>query len=245
MQNFKKEIKYKDIKERRKMVKKIIGILLVIFLFYKEGFSAPCYGTKLPQKKSFICGLQSHLVVKRNLEDEYGRIKSLQNFFLLSYGVVDWLSIDFKVGSGNITQRSLEGTKINYPTNFAGGYGFRLKLYDKENIKMVLGFQHISVHPRHTLLEQTKNQAILDDWQGSFLVSYGLKRLTYYLGAKYSRMDYIHRVNGKRKRKMSDLTKSLGLVLGFDFDIDEKTYLNIETQFLDVKAFSFSLNYKF
>jgi hypothetical protein len=223
----------------------LVTILVFILLPSKELFSAPCYGTHMPEKKKIVIGIQNHTVFKRYLEDDFGKLRSLQNFILLSYGLSDWFSLDLKGGAGYIKQHPLNNDELDYSTGFAGGYGFRIKFYDKEKTKMLFGFQHISVHPKSSSQDNQKNQAILDDWQGSLLVSYDFKRITPYLGTKLSRMDYIHKQDGVRKRKMSDLTKSLGLVLGMDFSIDKKSYLNVEVQLLDVEALAVSLNYNF
>ncbi|MCX7661241.1 MAG: hypothetical protein N2Z79_00985, partial [Candidatus Omnitrophica bacterium] len=218
---------------------------LFLLSYNKKVFSAPCYGTRLPKEKTFMIGTQSHIIFKRKLEKDYGKLRSMQNFLLLSYGLKEWFSLDLKGGAGYVKQHPLDTSEIDYSTGFAGGYGFRLKLYDKDNKRAVLGFQHISVHPKKSSFSDKKNQAILDDWQGSFLVSYDILKITPYLGMKYSRMDYIHKEDGQRKRKMSDLTKMLGLVLGLDFNLDKQSWLNLETQLLDVKALAVSINYNF
>ncbi|MDD4980509.1 MAG: hypothetical protein PHC54_04460 [Candidatus Omnitrophica bacterium] len=214
----------------------------------------------MPEKKEFFTGVQTHTIFKRYLENEYGKVRSFQNFLLLSYGVYDWLSIDLKGGAGNIKQRPTTSDEVDYRTGFAGGYGLRLRLYDKGNLKMVFGFQHISVHPKSTHLGTVKNQAILDDWQASLLVSYDFsrksgippsikqwagKKFTPYLGTRWSRIDYIHTVAGDKKRKMSDRTKSIGLILGLDLPLTQKTWVNLEGQLFDSEAVAFSLNYSF
>ena len=48
-----------------------------------------------------------------------------------------------------------------------------------------------------------------------------------------------------RKRKMSDLDKSLGIVCGFDLDLTPKTWLNVEGKFLDGKSLTVGFNYAF
>lgn len=208
-------------------------------------FAAPCYGAKMPKKKEFFIGAQTHSIFKRYLEDEFGRLRSTQHFMLLSYGVFDWLSIDLKGGSGNVKQHPVGSDEVDYTSNFAGGYGFRLKIYDKKNLKIVFGFQHISMHPESTHLGNVKHKAILDDWQTSLLASYDFKKITPYLGTRWSRIDYIHTQLDTRKRKMSDLTKSVGLILGLDIPLTKKVWLNLEGQLFDSEAFAFSLNYGF
>ncbi|MDD4953532.1 MAG: hypothetical protein PHG40_01345 [Candidatus Omnitrophica bacterium] len=208
-------------------------------------FAAPCYGTKMPEAKNIFMGLQTHSILKRNLEGEYGRVRSTQHFLNLSYGINNRISLDLKGGIGDIGQHPLDSAEVDYPNGFAGGYGFRLGLYDKNNIKAVFGFQHISVHPQSTHVGDTKNQAILDDWQVSALTSYTFKRMTPYLGIKWSRTDYIHRESGNRKRKMSDLTRDLGAVIGCDIYAAENIWFNLEGQFIDSRAVAVGVNLSF
>jgi hypothetical protein len=219
--------------------------LFAFFILRYPCYAAPCYGTKMPLKKGLFAGLQTHAIFKRYLENEFGKVRSLQHFFLLSYGVYDWLAIDLKAGAGYIKQRPVTSSEIDYSTNFAGGYGFRLKLYDKKDTRMVFGFQHISVHPKSVHLGTVKNKAILDDWQFSFLVSRDIFKVTPYLGTCWSRIDYIHWTGSDRKRIMSDLTKSTGLIFGLDIPVSKKVWVNLEGQFLDSEDCSFSLNYNF
>ena len=226
-------------------MKKACLFLTLIFCCVVSSYAAPCYGTRMPKKNHIFIGAQSYSIFKRYLEDDYGKLRSLQHFFLLSYGVFDWLSIDLKAGSGNIKQRPITRDEVDYLSNFAGGYGFRLKFFDEQKVKMVFGFQHISVHPKSTHLGDDKNAAILDDWQTSLLASFDFKKITPYLGTRWSRLDYIHRDLDSRKRRMSDLTKDIGFILGFDLPISEKIWINFETQAFDSEALSFSINYSF
>lgn len=232
---------------RRAMLFFIILFLLVTsyWLLVTDSYAAPCYGTKMPKKREFFTGLQGHAIFKRHLENEYGKLRSTQQFLLLSYGVYDWLSIDLKGGSGNIKQRPFGNDEVDYPSSFAGGYGFRLRLYDSGKTKMVFGFQHISVHPQSVHLGITKNKAVLDDWQSSFLVSYEFGKITPYLGTKWSRIDYIHWVEENRKRKISDSTEALGLVFGLDISVAKQFWLNLEGQVFDVEACALSVNFSF
>lgn len=208
-------------------------------------YAAPCYGTKVPLKNKFFMGLETHSIFKRYLENEFGKARSTQHLLLLSYGVFDWLSVDLKGGAGSAKQHPVGSDEVDYASSFAGGYGLRVKFLNQDRIKAVLGFQHISVHPKHRDAGAVRNEAILDDWQWSVLASYDLKKITPYLGTKWSRVDYIHRLDGNRKRRMSDLTKGIGLVAGVDFPINERVWFNLEGQCLDGEAMSFSVNYSF
>ncbi len=208
-------------------------------------YAAPCYGTKMPEKKKLFMGLQTHTIFKRYLEDNQGKLRSFQNFLLISYGVYDWLSIDLKGGAGYIRQHPVGASEVRYETNFAGGYGFRLKLFEKNNIKSVFGFQHISVHPDSAYVGAVKNKAILDDWQTSLLVSYDFKKIAPYIGTRWSRVDYIHAQDGNRKRVMSDFGKSAGFIFGLDLPLAKNSWLNFEGQLFDSEAAAFSVNYSF
>jgi len=226
-------------------VRKVAIILFLLFGFVSNCLAAPCYGTKMPKKHEFFVGFESHSLFKRYLEEDYGKLRSQQQFYMISWGVTDWFSIDAKAGGGNIKQHPVGSDEVDYPSGFAGGYGLRVRLLERGNWKSVFGFQHISVHPKSVHLEGVKNTAILDDWQTSLLVSYDFTKVTPYLGTRWSRVDYIHKVNGQRQRRMSDFTKDIGLIFGFDIPLSEKVWLNLEGQFLDSEAFAGSVNYSF
>ena len=217
----------------------------LLFVFVSQAQAAPCYGTRMPAKNKFFAGLQNYTLFNRYLENEAGEMRSTQYFFQLSYGVSDWISVDLKSGLGNIKQNPQTRAELDYPSNFAGGYGFRVRLLDQEKIKAVVGFQHISVHPRSIQLGEDKHQAVLDDWQVSLLASYDLNSLVPYIGTRLSRVDYIHWNVGDRKRIMSDLTKCVGLIVGADLSLNDRTWLNIEGQLIDSEALAVSLNFAF
>jgi hypothetical protein len=227
------------------MMRILIVLCIYVFFIPVSGFAAPCYGTTMPEAGEFFGGGQTHVIFKRYLEDDYGKVRSTQHFFQLSYGVYDWLSIDLKGGAGNIKAHPIVADELDYTSSFAGGYGLRLRLLEKEQAKVVFGFQHISVHPQKIYINNVKNKAVLDDWQVSLLASYGFSRFRPYIGTKWSRLDYIHWVVDDRKRKMSDLTKDMGLVCGFDLPVTERVWLNIEGQAFDVEALAVSVNFKF
>ncbi|OGX18458.1 MAG: hypothetical protein A3K83_05540 [Omnitrophica WOR_2 bacterium RBG_13_44_8b] len=226
-------------------LKVTVIFLLVLLVVNLDCYAAPCYGTKLPQKSRIFIGIQSYSVFKRYLKDDFGKLRSQQEFFLLSYGIFDWLSLDLKGGAGFIKQHPVGGDEQDYPTFLGGGYGFRLKLYEKKNTRMVFGFQHISIHPKTISIAGAKHKAVLDDWQFCALVSYDFKKLTPYLGARWSRLDYIHWIDGNRKLEASDLNKSAGLILGLDVPVTKKAWFNLEGNFFDSEALALSLNYSF
>lgn len=198
----------------------------------------------MPEKGEFFSGLEGYYI-QRGLEKDQGKIKSLQSFLLISYGLFDWFSIDLKIGAGDIKRYDALQDNVHYRAKFDGGYGFRVKIFDKDKIKAVAGFQHISVHPFTTRLNGKKYKAVLDDWQGSVLLSYDFSRVTPYAGAVVSRTDYINWIDDNRKRRMSDSNKPVGLVLGADFDITDKMWINVETSLFNTKSLALSLNARF
>ena len=226
-------------------MRKVLLCLLICFCISSSSYAAPCYGPKMPEEKHFFAGLQTYSVFKRSLEKDYGKIRSLQNFLLLSYGVFDWLSIDLKGGAGNIKQRPRTGNGLKYATYLGGGYGFRIRLYGSNKTKMIFGFQHISIHPHTASVDGSKHKAVLDNWQFSFLISRGFFNITPYIGTRWSRMDNIHWFDNTRKLEQSDLNKSVGLVIGADIPVSKKLWFNVEGQFFDETAITGSLNFAF
>lgn len=222
-------------------------LLILILLMSVVGFAdaAPSYGTKMPEKKQLFLGGQTHWVARRNLEKEYGTIRSLQHFLLVTYGVSDWFCLDLKGGAGSIEQKPSGGDEIDYTTGLGGGYGFRVRVFEREKAKVVFGFQHISVHPESTKIAATKHKAVVDDWQFSLLASYAFSRLVPYVGTRWSRMDHIHWVNSNRKRERSDLTKSIGVIAGADIPLSKRIWFNLEGSTLDSESVALSVNVAF
>lgn len=227
---------------RKKITLLIAGLTLCAM---RPCYGAPAYGTKLPHKSELFIGGQTHWIFDRDLEDGHGEMSSIQHFLLLSYGLTDWFSVDLKGGAGDIEQQPNSGNEIHYPAFMAGGYGFRLRFYEEDKAKAVFGFQHISVHPYAPHIGNTKNKAVLDDWQFSILGSYDVGGWTPYMGMKWSRTDYIHWIDAERNRKKSDLGKSIGIIAGMDIPLNKKAWINVEGQFLDVLATAISLNCHF
>ncbi len=212
----------------------IIMLKLVLFMS-GEVFAAPAYGTHMPEKKHWTCGLEGNFIIDRNLDNDEGGTNGGRYFFTCSYGIFSWLSFDGKIGVGDVSwDRTMGSNDINYSTNFAGGYGFRIKGFENERfgIKSVAGFQHISVHPDPKNQDGNKNESIIDDWQGSALISKDIGDVVPYLGGRYGTLDFIRRTNEvDRKRIKSE--KIFGLIVGLDYWLNERTKINLEGTFLD------------
>ncbi len=208
--------------------------------------AAPAYGTRMPRQQEFFVGAQTHYVAQRALEGDNGEMRSLQHFLNISLGLTDWLTLDLKGGCGNVRHENEDQVDLSYATFVGGGYGFRLRVFEKENIKGVFGFQHISIHPYSRNIGETKHKSVLDDWQLSFLVSWAAhEAVTPYGGVKVSRMDNIHWENGERNRIKSDESQSWGVIVGADIQVSPRVWVNLEAQALDGEAVSAGLNFRF
>ena len=222
-------------------------ILAIVFLLsVPVAFAAPAYGTKMPEAKQAFWGLQTYRIFDRDLNRDNGDLRSQQEHILLSYGVTDWLSLDLKWSYGSIEHvaGSGEKTKYNEPV-WGGGYGFRLRLYESGPVKVVGGFQHISIHPKTERINGEKHNAILDDWQGSTLVSYALKKFTPYTGLRYGTTDYIHRINNDRNRVYAPESRRFDAVVGVDIPVTKKVWINLEGAAGAGEAVAASLNFHF
>jgi len=200
---------------------------------------------KCLSETNFFWGGQTHSVGKRNLEGDNGKLNSLQHFLLISYGITDWFSLDLKGGAGDTHQTPDRGDEISYPAYLSGGYGFRIRLFERQATKAVFGFQHISVHPYSVFVGNVKRKAVIDDWQFSFLVSQRFEFMTPYAGTRWSRMDYIRWIDDDRKRVKSELGESVGMIIGFDIPLGDRIWLNVEGQFFDAQAVASSVNFHF
>ena len=228
------------------MLRRMIMVGIVLAVGVSQAWAAPAYGTKMPLKHEFFGGLQHYTIFSRDLNKDNGSMTSQQDHVLLSYGVTDWFALDLKWTRGDITHIDQDGAKIKYDHPlWGGGYGFRVRLYENGPVKVVSGFLHISVHPRSVKRNGEKNNAILDDWQGSALVSYDLKKFTPYTGVRYGTTDYLHRLNNDADRVYTPESRRTDMVLGVDVPLTPRTWLNVEGAFGGGEALATSVNFKF
>lgn len=228
------------------MGKKLVIGIICLLMGTSAASAAPAYGTKMPEKNKVFGGYQHYVIRERDLNKDHGVMQSRQNHILLSYGVTDWLSLDLKASLGTIKHDSSAGSGVKYNEPlWGGGYGFRVRIFEKGPIKSVVGFQHISIHPKTVKGNGEKNNAILDDWQGSWLVSYDLKEFTPYAGVRYGTVDYIHYLDNSGDRHLTAEGRRTDLVLGLDVPLTERVWLNLEGATGGGEAFAGSLNFHF
>ncbi|NTV29474.1 MAG: hypothetical protein HGA80_05275 [Candidatus Omnitrophica bacterium] len=210
-------------------MRKVWVLLFYFFSVAGVASAAPAYGTKMPEQNKVFWGYQHYAVLDRDLNKDHGELQSQQDHILLSYGVMDWLSLDLKASRGTVRHEDGSGSVLKYDRPlWGGGYGFRVKLFKSGAVKSVAGFQHISIHPMTVKRNGEKNNAILDDWQGSWLVSYSFRRFTPYVGLRYGTADYIHRLNNDADRILTAEGRRLDLVSGLDIPLTSRTWLNVE-----------------
>lgn len=233
-------------------MKKIVFYFFIFFILstihhpLSLAFAAPCYGTHMPSAGKWNVGAQAHIITNRKLKNPYGKISSSQYFYQMSWGIFDRFCLDGKIGAGDVTYRAPDTGKTTYPANFAGGYSFRVRLYrnDAQKIDAVAGFQHTSVHPGTKKINDTTNYVILDDWQGSAVISKSFGMFTPYIGSRLTRLDLIHRIKGgERKRKKSDV--DFGAVIGGDFNLTKSSSINIEGRFIEETSFNIGFTHDF
>ncbi len=209
-------------------------------------YAAPTDGTDMPYKGKYITGYQNNAIFKHDLGDSYGNIKSIQHFYTLSYGVSDWLSLDGKIGFGNVREKGGVHPKADHNYGFAGGYGFKLRVIDddKNKVRVVTGFQHTSTHPASRNLNGDKREAAYEDWQVSLTASRDIGRITPFAGAKLSYGNLIQKTN-KIDRKNRPPAYYAGAVLGCCIKLTQNTYISVEGHFIDETSLASGVYYKF
>ena len=194
----------------------------------------------MPAKKEAFWGLQDYYVRRRDLANDLGSVRSVQNYLTVSYGLTDWLSLDLKASLYSTFRHDpSSGDRMAYKDPvWGGGYGFRIKAYESGPLKSVVGFQHFSIHPKTVKANGEKNNGILEDWQGSALVSYDMKYFTSYIGPRYTLMDYIHNLDTSRKMIKSVEGRRLGLIAGVDIPVNDRVWVNLESDWQDGGSFT-------
>lgn len=105
------------------MPKYLIFIIITIasLLFPQPSFAAPSNGSRLPPKGKAEMGYEYNTVFKRPLDRSYGNLKTGCHFFTASAGIFDWLSLDGKIGIGDVgVKGGAHLPKLEFDTGFAG-----------------------------------------------------------------------------------------------------------------------------
>ncbi|UCH12285.1 MAG: hypothetical protein JSW18_05585 [Candidatus Omnitrophota bacterium] len=226
----------------------IISPIIVSLLFITSSiYAMPTDGPILPGKGKWEIGAETNLLFEKQMKRPKGDLESEQYFTTISYAPFSWLSLDFRLGCGNLKFEPKDTDSINYNTSFAGGYGFRGKLTepDKYVIDILYAFQHISVHPDPRTVNGVKNEIFMDDWQTSLICAKRFNLLYPYMAIKYSKVT-LSRVTSKRNdRKRAGSVDHVGLAVGTDFIFGDNLTVNIEGCFFDEEAMSAGLSWRF
>lgn len=224
----------------------IHAVIILFLLSCLKTYASPTDGTNIPYKGKYITGYQNNTIFKHDLAHSYGNVRSTQHYYTLSYGVFDWLTLDGKIGFGNLREKGGVHPKVEHNYGFAGGYGFRIRVLDdaKNKIRIVTGFQHISAHPPSRNLNGDKREAIYEDWQASLVSSKDIGRVTPFAGAKVSYGNLIQKVN-EIDRKNRPPAYYAGAVIGCDVKLTKNTYLSVEGHFIDETSLSTGIYYTF
>jgi hypothetical protein len=225
---------------------KVYGLILVLLFTAYSLSAAPTDGTNIPHKGKYVTGYQNNSIFKHDLSNSYGNVRSLQNYYTLSYGVFDWLTLDGKIGFGNLREKGGTQAKVEHNYGFAGGYGFRLRVMDDaaNKVRVVTGFQHTSTHPPDRNLSGDKRMAIYEDWQLSLVSSKDVGVFTPFAGAKLSYGNLIQKTNDI-DRKNRPPRYYAGVVIGCDIKLTKNTFISLEGHFIDETSLSSGIRYTF
>lgn len=226
---------------------KKVFFFMLLCMSVSPVFASPSFhGTHMPDKKEWHVGYESTLIVKRDLESDFGRFRSTMYLVDFSWGIFERICVDWSLGMGNAKLNPYNMNELDYDDGFAGRYGFRIRVIDEENnpFKLVIGFQHYCVHPAVQMINGVKRKVILDDWQGSVVGSYDVTdKFSPYAGIAFSEGDVIEWYGDDRKRRQSENSEAFGLILGLNYFLDQNWSLNLEGKFFDEKAVSFGFMY--
>lgn len=185
---------------------------------------------------------------KRPLGRSYGSLRTADHFFILSVGIFEWLTLDGKIGAGDVRLKGgIHLPKLEFRTGFAGGYGLRVRFFEHAGtgVRIIVGTQHLSVHPQDRSIGDDKYESFLDDWQVCGLVTRKFKYLTPYAGMKLSDCELVYNINKHDKKRRYSLDH-IGFVFGSDFWIlEDRIRVNVEARLFDENAFSTAVAYMF
>ncbi|MFH2137912.1 MAG: hypothetical protein ABII88_05335 [Candidatus Omnitrophota bacterium] len=220
-------------------------IIAALFLLSNSVFAIPAEGEFLPIAHKSIWGVQFNNIFARDFNKVEGKAGTTQYFVKASYGLSERLFIDGKIGLGKVVFKRNDGLKLNFPTGFAGGYGFRYLCYDdaQKKIKVIAGFQHISCHPFKDIISNINHRVIWDEWQGTLLLKKDFGKTAVYAGPQLSLAQLKYKVDDFRRRLKSE--DSLGALLGIDYQIAENASVNLESRMFDEWAVNMGMSYRF
>ncbi|MFH1062958.1 MAG: hypothetical protein V1747_08785 [Candidatus Omnitrophota bacterium] len=227
------------------MERTIIIFLIILLLFCQNAGAIPSEGDFIPGLNKTIWAVQSNNIFLRDFNKVEGKASTGQCFIQASYGLSERFFLDGKVGVGSISFERNDGVKLDFPTGFAGGYGFRYLAYEnkKNNIKSIFGFQHISCHPYKDTVNDVQYHVIWDEWQGTWLFIKEYAKAAIYCGPQYSSAQLKYKVDSWRRRLKSE--DSWGMLIGGNYNINKNLTVTAEARFFDEWALNFGISHEF
>jgi hypothetical protein len=222
-------------------MKKTMSLLLVsIFLLVnvcRIGLAAPV-GGDIPEKGKWSVGFETNVITERKMtnedKDKNKVDRSTQYLAKVSYSPLDWLCFDFKLGLADIDYYTTRKTGFDH--SLAWGIGSRAKHELGNGYKLMVGVQYFSATD---MKSSTIGDADWKEWQGSLGIAKELDRFMPYLGVKYSDA----KLTSDQPKEVAD--KNVGPFIGTDVKITENIYANFEGRFVDERAFTVGLSYRF
>jgi len=227
------------------MDRTIIFTLVLLFLFCSIAWTIPSEGNFLPSFHKSIWGVQFNQILRRDFTKVKGKASTTQYFIKSSFGLTERLFLDGKIGWGNVEFNRENATQIDFPTNFAGGYGLRYLLYEdtRAGLRSIFGFQHISCHPLKTELNGVDYRVIWDEWQGSWLLIKQWPRSAFYFGPQYSTTQLKYKVDTFRRRLKTE--NCWGAILGVDYKLTKDINFNLETRLFNEWGLNLGVSHQF
>jgi hypothetical protein len=227
------------------MGRTIICVLAIILVLCQNALAIPSEGNFLPGLHKTIWGFQFNSIFRRDFNKVEGKASSTQYFLKASYGLTSRFFLDGKVGFGNVSFKRNDGLDLDFLTGFAGGYGFRYIVWEdqKNGLKSIFGFQHISCHPFKDTVGSEKHRIIWDEWQGTWLFIKEYSKADIYLGPQYSSAQLKYKIDDLRRRLKAE--NSWGMLMGTNYKINEDININAEVRLFDEWAVNFGISHKF
>jgi hypothetical protein len=223
----------------------IIIFLAILLLFCQNAGAIPSEGDFIPGLNQTLWAVQLNNIFLRDFNKVEGKASTAQCFIQASYGISERFFLDGKVGVGNISFDVNDGPKLDFPTGFAGGYGFRYLVHEnkKKDIKSIFGFQHISCHPYKDTVNDVQYHVIWDEWQGTWLFIKEYKKAAVYCGPQYSSTQLKYKVDSWRRRLKAE--DCWGMLVGGNYNINKNVTIRAEARFFDEWGLNFGISHQF
>jgi len=227
------------------MERLILIVLSILFLFTQNCNAIPSEGNFFPELNKTIWAIQYNNIFLRDFNKVEGKASTSQCFLQASYGISEKFFLDGKIGVGNVSFELNNGMDLDFPSGFAGGYGFRYIVHENKNnkTKSIFGFQHISCHPFKDTVNDIEYRVIWDEWQGSWLFIKEYEKSAVYIGPQYSAAQLKYKVDSFRRRLKSE--DYLGMIIGGNYNINKNMMIKAEARFFDEWALDFGISHKF